>query len=355
MNNTLQPNRFTITCIHSLNRFRETTKAITTCDGTITLSDGTGNGRDDENAVQSVSDSCEEIQLTSQRPAVEGKTLRSQIARVLRVLRPMTGVVHLQHAIPLADRTQDKVVVHHHNRGVDGIPPILVTPEEDAAVLEELFGENDGSALHVLEGVDERALVGLVTVLDVVERVLDELEREGGGLHVEESRADALVSLEYGGIEGRGLDERDGILVDDDVGVGVEHVDAETQNGLDDGELEGGDLVEGGGGLFDEGGGDGVCLHVVEGDGDVHGLEELEMRGGRSEDGIGGFVLCDDEEGMVLCEIAVLVEVDGEETIGIGCDGNEHGVLFLSLTDDIFEAVHGFGSWLYSRYSWYSC
>lgn len=67
-------------------------------------------------------------------------------------------------------------------------------------------------------------------------------------------------------------------MVDDDVGVGVQDVDAETQNGLDDGELEGGDSVEGVGRLFDEGGGNGVGVGVVEGDGDVQRLEELEVR-----------------------------------------------------------------------------
>ena len=55
--------------------------------------------------------------------------------------------------------------------------------------------------------------------------------------------------------------------------------------------------------------------------------------------------MCDDEEGGVLCEVAVLIEVDSEQSVGVGCDGDEHGVVFLPGTNDIFEAVHVFRRW----------
>ena len=283
---------------------------------------------------------------------LEGKTLRRQVTRVLRVPRSVTGVVHLQHAILFAGRSENVVVVHHHDRRIDGIPPVLVTSEEDTAALELGDGEIGRVASHVLEGADERALVRLVLLLDVEQGAFDESERERRRLHVEEARTDALVSLEDGVVEGRGLNDGNGVVVDDDVGVGVQDVDAESQNGEDDGELEGGDLVEGGGGLFDEGGGDGVGVGVVEGDGDVHGLEELGVRRGRGGNGVGELVLCDDEEGGVLGEVAVLIEVDGEESVGVGGDGDEDGVVFLSGEHDVFEAVHWFGGLCGCRHGW---
>ena len=255
----------------------------------------------------------------------------------------MTGVVHLQHAILLADRPQDVVVVHHHDRGIDGIPPVLMASEEDGAALEEVAGEDGRSELQILEGADERPLVRLVLLLDVDEGSFHEIEGEGRRFHVEEASADGHVLLEDGGVEGSGLDDGNGVVVDDDVGVGVEDVDAETQNGLDDGELEGRDTVEGVGRLFDEGGGNGIVVSVVEGDGDVHGLEELKVRVEGRRHGVGEFILCDDEKGTILSEVAVLVEVDGEQSVGIGCDGNKHGVSLLSGENNLLETFHGLG------------
>ena len=164
----------------------------------------------------------------------------------------MTGVVHLQHAILLADRPQDVVVVHHHDRGIDRVPPVLMRGEEDFTALELGDGQNRGIHIHCSEGIAHGGLISNVFCSNILKRAIQKIKGEGSGSGIEKAGTDSGILLKCHRVEGELLNDRNGIMVENNIRIGVQNTDTHLKYRLESHKLESRNLVKRIGGLLDE-------------------------------------------------------------------------------------------------------